>query len=70
VFEALCRILGAYIATGKQFNDRHRRTEGASISGSDIVWLERFTEGLLPALLRDGGKHCPIGPWNQEIILH
>ncbi|NLT38591.1 MAG: hypothetical protein GXX95_10625 [Methanomassiliicoccus sp.] len=41
-FEALCRILGAYIAEGSSSTIETTARKGASISSSDIVWLEQL----------------------------
>jgi DNA polymerase I len=41
-FEALCRILGAYIAEGSNSTIETTARKGASISSSDKTWLEKL----------------------------
>ncbi|MCK5334064.1 MAG: hypothetical protein KAJ24_06110, partial [Candidatus Aenigmarchaeota archaeon] len=42
-FEALCRLLGAYIAEGSSSTAETTKTKfGASISSSDVMWLEQL----------------------------
>lgn len=43
-FEALCRILGAYIADGGRSTTETTVMRGASIASSDRNWLERLRE--------------------------
>ncbi len=48
MFEALCRLLGAYIAEGSSSTAETTKTKfGASISSSDVKWLEQLQEDYL-----------------------
>lgn len=57
-FEALCRILGAYIAEGSSSTIETRRRKGASISNSDKEWLEQLQRDY--SLLFSGARASVI----------
>jgi len=57
-FEALCRILGAYIAEGSSSTIETTTRNGASISSSDKTWLEQLQKDYY--LLFSGATACII----------
>jgi DNA polymerase I len=57
-FEALCRILGAYIAEGSSSTIETTSRNGASIASTDRTWLEQLCNDYY--LLFSGTKACII----------